>query len=164
MVLLRNTIIEELHLKDFLKLKMFHVKHFDNYKISDQSFKTYLTSFQYKVLGIVLNCQKLRYSKRFSKIFRKKTKNLLGYVVLLVNQEEADIIYIYVLSKYRRQGLASKLINVSRETFCIEKIFLEVNVNNFHAIAFYKTFGFTTLSIRKKYLNGQDAHLMSKTF
>ncbi|MDR2667164.1 MAG: GNAT family N-acetyltransferase [Holosporales bacterium] len=149
-------------MKDFLKLKMFHVKHSANYRILDQSFKTYLTSTQYKVFGCI--SKQRQYFKRFDKVSHKTLKHILGYVIFLINQDEVDVIYICVLPQYRRQGIASKLLNVSRETLRIKKMFLEVSVHNFCAIAFYEALGFTPLSIRQKYMNGHDAYLMSKTF
>ena len=123
------------------------------YKISTESFQSYLQLNQYKVFTAF------------------DFKNLMcGYIIFLASNEEADIVYLYVKQNYRNQGVASSLINVSRETFfwgaSIQKqsesfeiheggekkvVFLEVACNNIAAINLYKKLNFNIVSVRKGY-------------
>ena len=41
-------------------------------------------------------------------------------------------------------------------------IILEVDVNNNSAIRLYEKFGFSVISTRKKYYNGNDAYVMKR--
>ena len=152
MDLLQNTKIRTLVVSDLCEFKMFHVKHFMNYKISDLSFFAYLTRPQYQTFGMF------------------HVKHLIGYVIFQVSSFEADIVYIGVHPNYRRQGVATRLLNCKCFTCNIPengigqfKIFLEVETENFSALSFYKAQGFEIVSVRKKYLKGKDAYLMCKT-
>ena len=142
MVSLQNTELRRLDINDFEILKMFHVEHFQNYKISDESFRTYLSQPQYQTFGMFHG------------------KHLIGYVIYLVSQYEADIVYIATHPDYRRKGVAASLIN-ALQTPNLE-IFLEVTIDNLGAIEFYKAQGFQTKAIRPKYLDGEDSYLMMK--
>ena len=168
-----NINIKILTMEEFEKLKMLHMEHFGNYKISDQSFENYLKMQQYLVLGAFCREQ------------------LIAYVIFLVSLDSADIIYIATHPDYRRKGIASKLLNAPRGAFnnfrgiqdglnnkdiksfaanvlknekllSDFKIFLEVEVSNIFAINFYIKEGFSKIAIRKNYLQGKDAHLMMK--
>ena len=142
MVSLQNTELRLLTQSDFEILKMFHVKHFQNYKISDESFKAYLSQPQYKTFGMF------------------HVKHLIGYVIFLTSQYEADIVYIAVQPKFRRNGVATTLLNTIKTPGF--KIFLEVSIDNEGAIEFYKAQGFHIETVRPKYLNGKDSYLMVK--
>ncbi len=146
MVLLQNTNLRQLCIDDFEKLKMFHVKHFQNYKISDESFIAYLSQPQYQTFGMF------------------HVKHLIGYVIFLASKSEADIVYIAVHPDYRRQGVATALLNSIDKDLDDYRIFLEVSVENLGAIAFYKSQGFQIDAVRPKYLDGKDSYLMVKKF
>ena len=142
MASLRNTELRHLDINDFEVLKMFHVKHFQNYKISDQSFKAYLSQPQYQTFGMF------------------HVKHLIGYVIFLTSQYEADIVYIATHPDYCRKGVATGLLGAL--TIPNLEIFLEVATDNVAAIEFYKSQGFQTKAIRPKYLNEKDSYLMMK--
>ena len=144
MASLQNTHIRKLNKTDFEILKMFHVKHFQNYEISDQSFMAYLSQSQYQTYGMF------------------HVKHLIGYVIFLICDYEADIVYIGTDPNFRRQGVASALIRTFIEQSKIARIFLEVSTENAVAISLYKSLGFEVVSIRKKYLNNIDSYLMVK--
>lgn len=148
MGLLQNIHIRLLELDDFQKLKMFHVKHFQSYPISDSSFLSYLTLQQYKTAGAFLN------------------EILVGYIIFLTSDYEADIVYIATHPEYRRMGIGNALLNSKGFTWNIckteFKIFLEVAVDNIPAIEFYKSQDFKTISLRKAYFKNIDAYLMQK--
>jgi ribosomal-protein-alanine N-acetyltransferase len=143
MDILRNTIIKKLSIDDLFKIQMFHVEHSKNYKISETNFKNYLTLPQYSVFAITTSSQVI-----------------LGYIILQIALNEADIIYICVHMKYRNQGIATKILQCS--TWNIQKIFLEVSIDNLAAISLYKKCGFSILNTRKNYINSKDAYLMVK--
>ena len=80
-----------------------------------------------------------------------------GYVVV----DELHITAVAVHPKYRRRGLATKIISnlfiKAIQANCTEAT-LEVKSDNSEAIAFYSRFGFITTGIRAKYYtNGADA-------
>ena len=144
MASLQNTHIRKLTKADFIILKMFHVKHFQNYEISDRSLMAYLSQSQYQTYGMF------------------HVKHLIGYVIFLSCGYDADIVYIGTAPAYRRQGVASTLINNFIEKYNISQIFLEVSIKNAQAIHLYKSLGFEVLSIRKKYLHNIDSYVMIK--
>lgn len=149
MDLLRKIHIRILNSNDFQILKMFHVKHFLNYPISDSSFLSYLTLPQYKSAGAFLE------------------NKLIGYVIYLISDYEADIVYIATHPEYRRMGIGTTLLNSKCFTWNIcknkeHKIFLEVGINNKAAIEFYNSQEFKIISTRKKYFKNEDAYLMVK--
>jgi len=89
---------------------------------------------------------------------------LLAFCMTAVN---AEVYRIATDPKFRRNKVAHNLINFM---FCycnllaIQKILLDVNVNNAPAIALYKSFNFEEDGIRPKYYdNKDDALLMSRT-
>ena len=78
-----------------------------------------------------------------------------------------DIINIAIHNDFKRMGIASELLN-SVEEFArnieVEKISLEVNVNNEAAINLYKKFGYKEVRLIKNYYDRlkEDAYLMQK--
>ena len=92
--------------------------------------------------------------------------SLLGVCVFSKIFDEAEIRYLSVHPSYKRRGLGKKLIGkIFKE--CkkdnIERIFLEVSLENKEALSFYDYFGFETISIRNKYYkDGTDALLKEK--
>ena len=69
-----------------------------------------------------------------------------------------DLIYIIVDTEYRRQKIASKLLEYLIEES--EKILLEVRCDNDNAIKLYKNYNFKIINIRKKYYNNVDGYVM----
>lgn len=92
---------------------------------------------------------------------------LTGYLILYYVTPEAEIARIAVAKEARRQGVAGKLLEGTRE-FCeeqgIEKFLLDVSESNTGAIAFYKKHGFKEDGIRKKFYTNpvENAILMSR--
>ena len=88
---------------------------------------------------------------------------LVGFLNYYLLYENAELEYIYVLDKYRKQGIGFELmiffINELKSNNCLN-VTLEVNVNNIKAISLYKKFGFEKISIRKNYYGTSDALLM----
>lgn len=87
-----------------------------------------------------------------------------GYIGCWVILSEAHIIKVAIDPACQNKGLASLLLlkfmreAISRNTHWAT---LEVNENNASAIRLYEKFGFTRVSVRKKYYNeNEDAYLM----
>ncbi len=144
MASLQNIHIRQLTEADFENLKMFHVKHFQSYTISDNSFTMYLTQSQYQTYGMF------------------HVKHLIGYGIFLSCGDEADIVYICTAPDHRRQGVATAIIQHYIKTHNISKIFLEVSVKNVAALNLYRALGFEIVTIRPQYQNNIDSYLMIK--
>ena len=93
--------------------------------------------------------------------------NIKGAIFFEEIYEKVDIDYIIVSNNYRRQGIASKLLEYLID-YCKEKsisnITLEVNENNIAAINLYKKYGFETAATRKNYYKEEDGLLMIRKF
>jgi len=95
------------------------------------------------------------------------SKNLIvGICVFLLIFEEAELRYFSISPNHKRRGLGRKLFKKFLE-ICkkenINKIFLEVSINNKEAIGFYECFRFKTIGVRKNYYkDGSDALLKEK--
>lgn len=93
--------------------------------------------------------------------------NIVGYFSAELLVDHFDILAIAVLPKYRKQGIASKLLNVFLD-ICILKnineIFLEVRCNNCIAINFYEKHGFKKISVRPNYYSDtkEDAYVYKR--
>ena len=90
-----------------------------------------------------------------------------GYIGLYIAIDEGDITNIAVKEKYRKQGIANKLLEVMIERCKQRKIIninLEVRESNFAAIKLYEKFGFENLGIRKNFYEKplENAMIMQK--
>ena len=89
---------------------------------------------------------------------------IIGYIAAELLVDHFDILAIAVLKEYRRQNIATLLIN-NLIGICQEKdiqdIFLEVRCNNLCAIKFYEKIRFEKISIRKNYYTdtNEDAYI-----
>lgn len=97
---------------------------------------------------------------------------IVGYIGMWFIIDECHITNIAVSTKYRRMGIAKKLINKTLK-LCKEHlasyILLEVRANNIPAQKLYESFGFKVEGIRKDYYKNpdntrEDAILMTKEF
>ena len=142
MELIQYTNIKRLQLEDFNTLKMFHVKHLQEYYISDASFTAYLSQTQYTTYGMF------------------HVEHLIGYAIFLNGGLDADIIYIGTAPKFRRRGVAQSLIVKYINDAQIRNLFIEVETSNNGAITFYNALKFEIVGIRAKYMQGHDAYIM----
>lgn len=96
----------------------------------------------------------------------KIENKVVGFAGIKIVLDTADIMNIAVKEDYRRQGIATLLLNNILD-ICNEKniktINLEVNEENFSAIRLYQKFGFKENGRRKKYYDNKfDAILMGR--
>ena len=90
-------------------------------------------------------------------------------IVCSICGEDAEILTLCVLPEFRRQGIASKMIQKMCEymkNFQVVSFFLEVNVNNIAAVKLYEKCGFEKIGMRKNYYKTkqgrQDALILKK--
>ena len=122
-----------------------------------------------------LNTISLWSKKQWSHEFKKEgirvygvffSNLLIGICVFHVVLDEAQINFFAVNQKYRKKGYGSYLMNYlirQCEDLNINKLFLEVSLNNATAEKFYSRFDFSTVGIRRNYYkDGSDALLKEK--
>ena len=93
-------------------------------------------------------------------------KTIVGVIDYSFFDNRIEINYIIVDNKYRRMGLATKMLNFLIENNKnIENITLEVSSKNNVAIDFYHKNKFYDVSVRKNYYpDGVDAIMMIRRF
>lgn len=89
---------------------------------------------------------------------------VLGFIIYTHLYETTDILDIVVDDDYRRQGIASDLINhVIENSNDEDEFYLEVASKNEAAIKLYKKFGFEKINTRPNYYpDGDDALIMMR--
>ncbi len=100
----------------------------------------------------------------FSKILVYDDGIKKGVLIFSIYYDRAELDYIYVYSEFRKNGIASKLMEfMIKECNSVKNITLEVNVNNESATKLYKKFNFDIVATREKYYNnGNSAYLMER--
>ena len=90
--------------------------------------------------------------------------NIEAFLLIRNNFDFYEIEALYVNEKYRKKGIASKLLTFFLDNYSKkdEEIILEVNTNNEPAINLYKKFAFFVINTRKKYYNNEDAFVMKR--
>ena len=100
----------------------------------------------------------------YEKLFcYKKNNEIIGFISYSVIYERAELNYIVTDEKYRRCGVAQKLLDYTLDDLknnMVENFSLEVNVNNKEAISFYLKNGFKIKATRNNYYENNDAYLM----
>lgn len=79
---------------------------------------------------------------------------IIGYIIFWVIQETIELHDIAVTEKYKKRGIASRLMCFMLETAHarkVEEIFLEVRQSNAAAIALYEKYNFKKIDVRKNY-------------
>lgn len=107
--------------------------------------------------------EELKQSKTVFKV-AQVDEEIVGYIIVRVILDEAEILSLAVRKSFRRKGIATALL---KETILklrgnVSSIYLEVRISNHEAINLYKNFGFKEYGIRKNYylLPKEDALLM----
>ncbi len=80
--------------------------------------------------------------------------------------DEAQVNFFAISQKYRKRGFGTYLMKYlikECEKLDINKLFLEVSLNNFAAEKFYRNFDFYTVGVRRNYYkDGSDALIKEK--
>jgi [ribosomal protein S18]-alanine N-acetyltransferase len=92
---------------------------------------------------------------------------LIGYTLMLLVLDEAQLLNISVSKQYQKQGWGRVMLEhmiAKAKQYKATNMFLEVRPSNVDAIALYENMGFNEMAIRRKYYpshNGrEDAVLM----
>ena len=109
----------------------------------------------------------IHHAKAFTLIARGKDGTVAGFIVAEPDPANIGrILTIDILPKYQRFKLGSELLKLAEERLRHAKcrsILLEVAVNNFPALTFYKHHGYHVLeTIPRYYLDSIDALVMGK--
>lgn len=81
-----------------------------------------------------------------------REEEIAGYCGFWKVSDEAQVTNIAVLPKYRKKGIASKLIEkMLNECSEMKQIVLEVRQSNDAAIRLYEKYGFTKVGVRKNF-------------
>lgn len=92
---------------------------------------------------------------------------LVGFMIVMIIYDDAEILDVAVAESARRCGVASELFNHVLSDMMsanIARVFLEVRESNTPATELYNKFGFIPIGRRKKYYRdpAEDAVLMEK--
>ena len=91
-------------------------------------------------------------------------KTINAFLLISENASAYELEAIYVLDKYRHQGIASNLIKYFLTNYYHNQkdIFLEVSTDNEEALKLYQKFAFEIISTRPKYYQNKDAYVMKR--
>lgn len=108
--------------------------------------------------------EKLNYNIYSKLIVYEGNNNIIGFCIYDMIYERCEIEYIGVLKEYRKNKIASKILEYLIDNLDenIKNITLEVSVKNEGAINLYLKYGFQKKAIRKNYYKNIDAYLMLK--
>lgn len=91
---------------------------------------------------------------------------MVGYGVLMMTVDEAELLDITIVPEYQRRGLGSMLLDqlfdVARSHGAV-RMLLEVRTGNESGLALYRRFGFAEIGRRRAYYHGkEDAIVMAR--
>jgi ribosomal-protein-alanine N-acetyltransferase len=109
------------------------------------------------------------HSKYECKVYESEAGEMLGYAVLMLAVDEAEVLDIAVAALHQRHGWGRKLLEemmVLARRNDMRRVVLEVRASNAAAIGLYKSMGFADIGLRREYYqaeNGrEDAILMGR--
>ena len=105
------------------------------------------------------------FKDKFTKILvYEKDNEVVGFLMYIELVDTVDILDIIVDKEYRKQSIASCLMDymISELKDSVKLITLEVRKSNMPAIKLYEKFGFGIVNIRKNYYDTEDAYLMGR--
>lgn len=90
----------------------------------------------------------------------EENEKVIGFIEFANNVGNIDIYTIAVAENFKRQGIATQLIDYVKRNYDYETITLEVRSKNDAAIQMYQKNGFEVINTRKKYYENDDAYVM----
>lgn len=100
-----------------------------------------------------------------------REEEVIGYAVMMIVLDEAQLLNLSVAQPYQKQGLGSALLNhvmTQAKALDVRYMFLEVRASNVSAITLYQKVGFAEVSVRKGYYplaqGREDAIIMRLMF
>ncbi|MBI5891247.1 MAG: ribosomal protein S18-alanine N-acetyltransferase [Nitrosomonadales bacterium] len=108
-------------------------------------------------------------SKYLCKVYESEADGMLGYAVLMLAVDEAELLDIAIAARYQRRGWGGRLLEemmALARRHGMRRAVLEVRASNAAAIILYRNAGFTDIGLRRDYYpaeNGrEDAILMGR--
>ncbi len=108
-------------------------------------------------------------SKYQCKVYESAAQELIGYAVMMLAVDEAELLDIAIASSQQRKGLGRKLLNemlALARHHEMRRLVLEVRASNISAIALYRSAGFGDIGLRRDYYPAhggrEDAILMGR--
>ncbi len=108
-------------------------------------------------------------SKYLCKVYESDAHEMLGYAVLMLAVDEAELLDIAIAAPQQRKEFGRKLLEemmVLARRHDMRRMVLEVRASNAAAIALYRRAGFSDIGLRRDYYqaeNGrEDAILMGR--
>lgn len=89
-------------------------------------------------------------------------ENIKGFLIIYNNLDYYELEMIIVDKQYRKNHIATGLLNYFFDNYEKKDVLLEVATNNIIAINLYKKYDFEIINIRKKYYGNIDAYIMRK--
>ena len=86
-------------------------------------------------------------------------KEIMGYSLVSIAADSADILNICIDNQYQQQGLGYKLfkyVENKLKKLKVNSIFIEVRESNIQALDFYQKLGFEYIDTRKKYYSNHE--------
>ena len=122
-------------------------------KVFDDLHGVYASAFNKSLLQILTKDDFKDFFDMGAKIYLlKKDYNIIGYIVVSINREIAEIFSIGISMPHQKKGYGKILLDrLVKSNSNILKITLEVSELNYQAIKFYKTYGFSLIATRKNY-------------
>lgn len=90
----------------------------------------------------------------------RENRQLLGFAVMMVAFDEAELLNIGIAAERQREGLGSRFLEYLFEqarSEGVERMFLEVRPSNDSALALYRRSGFTQAGLRADYYPARSA-------
>lgn len=109
------------------------------------------------------------HSKYQCKVYASAARELVGYAVMMLAVDEAELLNIAIAPAQQRRGQGRKLLNellALARRHEMRRMVLEVRASNAAAIGLYRAAGFTDIGLRRDYYAAgsarEDAILMGK--
>lgn len=98
------------------------------------------------------------------KVYAEIEEELIGYIMIRVVNNEAQILNIAIDLPYQHRGYGKKLLQYTLGELGTETdVFLEVRESNLPAIKLYSEFNFEEIGVREQYYSdGENAIVMHK--
>jgi len=103
------------------------------------------------------------------KVYETAAREMIGYAVMMLAVDEAELLDIAIATSQQRKGQGRKLLNemlaLARHR-AMRRMVLEVRASNVPALALYRSMGFSDIGLRRDYYPSgsgrEDAILMGR--
>jgi ribosomal-protein-alanine N-acetyltransferase len=98
-------------------------------------------------------------SKYECKVYASEAGEMLGYAVLMLAVDEAELLDIAIDAKHQRRGFGGNLLEelaVLARRANMRRMVLEVRASNEAAIGLYRRAGFADIGLRRDYYPAKD--------